>query len=316
MTQTTTTQPRNEIGRTLTKEQREQLQQFGALEWEPRDIAVCLGFDVDRFTAEYEDPESLVALEVTRGRLKAAATVGTALLSQAEAGDIPSIDRLGKIRREKAFRASKLDIFGSFADEKAFHRIYDYLADGRAGDLTNNERLFLDLLSIINSLDRQMGKRATIKFLTRELGYPYDRAADYYAQADALFYSNRRTTKEALRNKYAELLEDIAHAAKNVASTPRDYEAVSEIVARAAKLRRLDEPEAPKLSPAMYVRPLRIFSLRPEDIGLPAVNRQELREQIDRIALPEAEKTRLRREALVEDIDITELLEYGKTTDN
>lgn len=310
------TYERNKIGDTLTRDQIVDLQRFGALEWEPRDIAIYFGFDIDQFTAEYNDPGSVVTLAVTRGRLQALATVNKALLGNAQAGDLPSINHLEKLRREKSFKTSKLDIFGSFDDEKAFRRVYEYLAEGRTNDLSNNERLFLDLLSIINSIDRQMGKRATIKFLTQQLHYSHDRAADYYNQADALFYSNRNTTKEALRNKYAELLEDLAHAAKNVAQTPKDYEAVSEIVAKAAKIRKLDEPEIERLSPQMYMRPLRVFSLTTDVIGLPPVNRQEVSDQIQHLNVPEATKSRLRRDSLVEDVDIIEFLNYGKQAEN
>ncbi|MEI3554413.1 MAG: hypothetical protein V8Q54_07085 [Alistipes senegalensis] len=262
------------------------------------------------------DPESIVTLAITRGRLQALATINKKLLSNAEAGDLPAINHLEKIRREKSFKTSKLDIFGTFDNDKAFRRVYEYMAEGRTNDLSNNEKLFLDLLSIINSIDRQVGKRAAIKFLTQQLGYSYDRAADYYNQADALFYSNRNTTKEALRNKYAELLEDLAHAAKNVATTPKDYEAVSEIIAKAAKIRKLDEPEIQRLPPQMYMRPLRVFSLTTDVIGLPPVNRQEINDQIQRLNIPETTKSRLRRESLIEDVDIIEILNYGKQSEN
>lgn len=310
------TYERNRIGDTLTREQIEELQRFGALEWEPRDIAIYFSFDITQFTAEYNDPESIVTLAITRGRLQALATVDKALLGNAKAGDLPSINHLEKIRREKSFKTSKLDIFGTFDNEKAFRRVYEYMAEGRTNDLSNNEKLFLDLLSIINSIDRQVGKRAAIKFLIQQLGYSYDRAADYYNQADALFYSNRNTTKEALRNKYAELLEDLAHAAKNVATTPKDYEAVSEIIAKAAKIRKLDEPEIQRLPPQMYMRPLRVFSLTTDVIGLPPVNRQEINDQIQRLNIPETTKSRLRRESLIEDVDIIEILNYGKQSEN
>ncbi len=307
---------RNKIGDALTRDQVEELQQFGALEWEPRDIAIYFNFDIDQFEAEYKDPESIVTLAITRGRLHALATVNKTLLSNAEKGDIPSIAQLEKIRREKSFKTSKLDIFGTFDNEAAFRRVYDYMAEGRTNDLSNNEKLFLDLLSIINSVDRQVGKRATIKFLTQSLGYSYDRAVDYYNQADALFYSNRNTTKNALRNKYAELLEDLAHAAKNVATTPKDYEAVSDIIAKAAKIRKLDEPEIQRLPSQTYMRPLRVFSLSTEVIGLPAVNRQEVHDQIQQLNVPEATKSRLLRDSLVEDVDIIEYLNYAKSTEN
>ena len=303
----------NKIGDTLTREQIEELQRRGALEWGPRDIAVYLGVEIAPFTAEYNDPDSIVALAVRRGQLQALAAIGKSLLGNAESGDIPAINHLEKIRREKSFKTSKLDIFGTFNNEEAFRRVYEYIAEGRTNDLSNNEKLFLDLLTIINSLDRQFGKRPTVKFLVQQLGYSYDRAVDYYNQADSLFYSNRNTTKEALRNKYAELLEDLFHAAKNTAQSPKDFEAASEIIAKAAKIRKLDEPEIQKLPPAAYLRQIRMFSLTPEILGLPPINRQEVNEQILHLNLPETEKARLRREALIEDVDIAEILEYGKS---
>lgn len=121
------TYERNKIGDTLTRSQVEELQRFGAMEWEPRDIATYFGFDVTQFTAEYDDPESIVTLAITRGRLQALATINKALLDNAEAGDLPSINQLEKIRREKSFKTSKLDIFGSFDNEKAFQRVYEYI---------------------------------------------------------------------------------------------------------------------------------------------------------------------------------------------
>lgn len=311
-----TTYNPNTIGDSLTPDLVQELQRYGALEWNPRDIAIAMGFDIDQFTAEYKDPDSIVSLAITRGRLQALATISTTVLNNAQRGDLPSILHLDKIRREKSFQTSKLDIFGGFDDQKALERISEYIAAGKTAELSNNEKLFIDLLSIINSLDRQFGKRATIKLLTQQFGYTYDRAVDYYDQADQLFYSNRNTTKEAMRNKYAEMLDNMAHAALAAAQTPKDYEAVSEIVAKAAKIRKLDEPEIQKLPSAMYLRQIRMFALTPEVLGLPPVNRQEVNDQIQQLHIPEVEKRRLRQEALIDDVDIIELFEHGKSCEN
>ena len=306
----------NIIGDDLTRDQVQELQRYGALEWTPRDIAICMGFDIDQFTAEYKDPESIVSLAITRGRLMTSATIGSKILGNAEKGDLPSILHLEKIRREKSFQTSQLDIFGGFDDQKSFEKVSEYVAAGRTEELSNNEKLFIDLLSIINSLDRQFGKRATIKLLTQQFGYSYDRAVDYYDQADQLFYSNRNTTKEAMRNKYAEMLDNIAHAALATAQTSKDYEAVSEIIAKAAKIRKLDEPEIQKLPAQMYLRQIRMFSLTTEVLGLPPVNRQEINDQIQQLRIPEVEKRRLRQEALIDDVDIIEMFGNGKSCEN
>lgn len=306
----------NKIGETLTTEQVRTLQELGALEWSPRDIAIYMEYDVAQFTTEYNDPDSNVSLAITRGRLMALAEISKATLAAAKAGDIPSIEQLEKARREKSFTASKLAIFGAFDDKKAFERVYEYIARGRSNELSNNEKLFLDLLTVVNSLDRQFGKRATIKFLTQQFGYTYERAVDYYNQADQLFYSTRTTTKEALRNKYADMLDDLAHAARNAATTPKDYEAVGDIIAKAAKIRKLDEPEIQVLPAEMYPKPYRIFSLDVTAIGLPPVNRQEVARQIEMLQIPEMDKQHLRRDALIEDVDFTELLDRGKSSQN
>ena len=64
------------------------------------------------------------------------------------------------------------------------------------------------------------------------------------------------------------------------------------------------------------MRPLRVFSLTTDVIGLPSVNRQEINDQIQQLDVPEATKGRLRRESLVEDVDIIEFLNYGKQSEN
>lgn len=306
----------NKIGDNLTHDQVADIQEFGALEWNPRDIAVALQLDIEQFVTEAADPDSIISLTLARGRLLALATVQKQVLTNAQAGDIPSVVQLDKIRREKSFRASKLDIFGAFDDKKAFDSIYKYIADGKSEELSNNEKLFLDLLTIINSFDRQFGKRATVKFLTQQLGYSYERAADYYNEADQLFYTNRNTTKEALRQKYAEMLDDLGHAARNAAQTPKDFDIAGDLFMKAAKIRKLEEPEVQVLPPAMYPRPFRIFSLEPEKVGLPPINRQEIGQQIDMLQLPEMDKQRFRRDALIEDVDFIDLLGYGKSNES
>lgn len=148
---------RNIIGDSLTPDLVQELQGYGALEWSPRDIAISMGFDIDQFTAEYKDPDSTVSLIITRGRLQAQADISKKVFENAKLGDLPSILHLEKIRREKSFQTSKLDIFGGFDDQKSFEKVSEYIAAGRTAELSNNEKLFIDLLSIINSLDRRSG---------------------------------------------------------------------------------------------------------------------------------------------------------------
>ena len=72
----------------------------------------------------------------------------------------------GKVKRDKSFAVSKLDLFGGTADLEAWARIEEYLSSGKASDLSAKERVWLDLLMLIHSLDWKYGKRVTMRFLT------------------------------------------------------------------------------------------------------------------------------------------------------
>lgn len=307
---------RNKIGSELTQHNIDEIQKLGALHWPPQDIAIYFGFDVNQFKTEYNDEESIVYLNVNRGRLKTLATVDMKMIDNASAGDMQAVNMVYKIHRDKEFKIAKLDIFGSFDDKKLFERIYGYIAKGKSSDLATNEKLYLDLLTIINSLDKQFGRRSTIKLLTSEnFKFTYAKAVDYYNQADSLFYSNRGTTKEALRNKYAEMLENLSIAATKVATSSRDYQAAGELLTEAAKVRGLNNPEIEKLPPQAYLKQYRVFSLTPEVTGLPEINRNELSQQIDTLRIPEMDKKRIKNEAFLGIVDIVSVIDNGQQSE-
>ncbi len=303
---------RNKIGGELTEHKLLELQKLGALHWAPQDIAIYFGFEVSQFKAEFNDVESIVYLNVNRGRLQTLASIDMKMIDSATAGDMQAANMVYKIHRDKSFKIAKLDIFGSFDDKKLFERIYAHIANGKSSDLSNNEKLYLDLLTLINSLDKQFGRRSTIKLLTSEnFKFTYAQAVDYYNQADSLFYSNRGTTKEALRNKYAEMLENLSIAATKVATSSKDFLASGELIKEAAKIRGLNDPEIEKLPPQAYLKQYRVFSLTPKVTGLPEINRNELSQQIDTLRIPEMAKKRIKNEAFIGIVDILSVIDNG-----
>lgn len=303
----------NKIGDTLTTDQVQELQRFGALDWEPRDIAIYFNFDIKQFTFEYSDADSIVCLIVTRGRLQSLAAISTKLLNNAEAGDTPSIAQIQKINRDKSFKTTKLDIFGGFEDEESYQRLSDYIATGASKDLSTKEQLYIDLLHLVFSLSKQHDRRYVIKFLTRTPHkISYARAVDIYDEAVNLFYSNRRITKEALRQKYADDLESWANMVAKTATCAADYDIAGNLKAKAAKILRLDQSDPEQLPPSQYIRPIRLLSLDSSDVNLPPANRDDLARQIESVLAPDAVKKRLRMEAGIEDIDFIEILNVAQ----
>lgn len=301
----------------LTPELLDDLSSLAALGWTDAELAGFLDITERQLAAILADPTSTddpnIRDAIKRGQLEKRAKIELAVVRGAMEGDSGSIDQFRDIVRDKSFSISKLDLFGGAEKEGAFERIQEYIASGSKGDLSDKERVYIDLLTLVYSLDGQYGKRRTVRFLTSEpFGLPYQRAADIYSEAMELFYCNRKVSKEALRNKMADQFDTLYVAARNAAKTSKDYAVAADILANKARALQLDKDDPAKLPAEIYQPMFRLLSATPESIGLPAANRDELERQIDTVVAPESVKRRLRTDAGIVDLDIVKYLEDAK----
>lgn len=302
----------NNIGRTLTTEQQQLVMDLGALGWTHSSIASTMGVDMSQFELEALCLDSIVSELIVRGRLEKGAQLEIQLMNQALEGNVKAVKELANVRRDKSFQISKLDIFGGFEDEETFNRIMDYIERGSSDDLPPKEQHYIDMLNHIFSLSKQHDKRNVINYLTKPpLSLPHRRAADMYAEATNLFYSERKITKAALRNKFAEDMDNLAELAKRTATSPADLEIVANIRMKSAKILGLDKDDPETLPVEQYARPIQLHTLSPEALGLQSANRDELARQIEECDVTSAVKHRLAQEAGIEDIDFIEILDNG-----
>lgn len=301
----------------LTPKLLDDLSSLAALGWTDAELAGFLDITERQLAAILADPTSTddpnIRDAIKRGQLEKRAKIELAVVRGAMEGDSGSIDQFRDIVRDKSFSISKLDLFGGAEKEGAFERIQEYIASGSKGDLSDKERVYIDLLTLVYSLDGQYGKRRTVRFLTSEpFGLPYQRAADIYSEAMELFYCNRKVSKEALRNKMADQFDTLYVAARDAAKTSKDYAVAADILANKARALQLDRDDPAKLPAEVYQPMFRLLSATPESIGLPAANRDELERQIDTVVAPESVKRRLRTDAGITDLDIVKYLEDAK----
>ena len=144
----------------------------------------------------------------------------------------------------------------------------------------------------------------------------YAKAVDLYEQADALFYSNRHSDREALRNKYADMLYDWAVRVAENAGSSKDYEIAGDLMMKSRTARGLDKEDIQRLPAALYLRPINVFSMTPKSSRLPEINRQELSQHIDTLDIPERDRRRIHNDANIEDVDIEEFLSYAEQIQN
>lgn len=307
---------KDKIGATLSPDDQERLRKLAGLNYTPREIADYFKVDREQFIAEAADTGSIIRQLIEQGQIRTTAELTLKLYDQAKSGDVPSIQQLGKIRREKAYQVSKLDIFGGFDDKEVFEKLNEYIATGCSSSLSRDEQTFFELLSTISSLDRKFGKRNTVRLLTAQFGMTYAKAVDLYEQADALFYSNRNSDRESLRNKYADMLYDWAVRVAENAGSAKDYEIAGDLMMKSRTARGLDKEDIQRLPAALYLRPIRVFSMTPESSRLPKINRQELSQHIESLPIPERDRSRIHNDANIEDVNIEEFLSYADPLQN
>ena len=276
---------------------------LAALGWPDNEIFISEGID------EKSVPEE-VREAIEHGRLKKRADIEISVARAAASGTPEAVKQFNEVVRDKSFSLSKLDLFGGPEDEGAFERIQDYIAGGSKGNLSQKEQVYIDLLTMIYSLDGQWGKRRTIKFLTsKPFSFSYEQASNMYAESIEMFFANRKVSKEAMRAKMADQYDTLYTLAMQNARTTKDFEIAAGILSSKAKVLRLDQDDPQQLPAENYSKQFRVLSLSPEVIGLPRANRDELARQIDGIVAPEAVKKRLRVDAGIDDLDIVKLMD-------
>ena len=278
---------------------------------------MSLYFDVDPivFQSLVDNRESSVYYHIKRGQTIGIANEEMALLDEALTGEkkAESSRRLHEIRRNRSWDISKIDIFGGFENSKqgreTLEKLKDYIESGSINKISAEEAIYIEALTLFNSMTRKYGRRNTIRFFT---GPPFNlrhaRASEMHDEAINLFYADRNIEKKALRNLKADQLEEAAILARDMARSSKDLEVYGSLIMKAAKLQELDRPDIEKLPADVYMKPVRVYSLDTTHIGLPNINRQELAEQIEALEIPEADKIRVTQDALMAPFNIEDTL--------
>lgn len=195
-----------------------------------------------------------------------------------------------------------------------FDRLQDYLASGCTMELTDDEMDYYNALYALIGIQRKYGKDNAISFLMHD---PFQvkraRAREMYNEAINLFFANDSIENNAHRNMMYDNLQKAAQVVLMNAHSSKDMEVYGNLMIQAAKIKQLDKPD-PQKRKEVNEKPIKIYMLDTQAVGMPQVNRQLLAEQIDSIPdIPEREKVRLKRDAQVIDVDIIEMLDDQET---
>lgn len=294
----------------FTDEEWDKVETLSALDFSVEKIASYFGIDKKLFKQVASDPNSYLAERLEAGKIKQDADERIALYELAKTGDVPAQKQLHEIKRTRAFKISKMDIFGSFESKTILEKLNNYIQGGKAIDnIEVEEQLYIDTLLFMRDMDTIYGRRATVDFLVKHFKLKHQRASEMYDEAVALFYGDRNINKKALRHKFADRLEQAANVVAQNAETSRDWEVFGNLTKQASVLLELDKPDIERLPKEVYLPPVKVFTLEAESVGLPAINRNELAAEIDALEHTEKVKSSLRQDAMIDPINIVDKLD-------
>lgn len=194
-------------------------------------------------------------------------------------------------------------------DISRYVEISKYIEMGSKSKLSEEEIEYLEVLSKMNSMRRRYGLNETISFFTKP---PYDlslyRSKQMFEESINLFYSDEIIDKRAARNLKAEQFEQAAQLALEAAQSVKDLEIYRALLWDSYKARQLDQPDPLEIPKELYQRPIKIYTLRPDQAKLPDIDRNALAKEIDDLPETETNKRKWKQEAMIDDIDFIEML--------
>jgi len=194
--------------------------------------------------------------------------------------------------------------------KSCFDSLQDYIQEGAKSTLTDYETEYLEVLYLLNNLRRKYGKENAISFIQNPpFNVKYHYARRMFDESVNLFYADDIIEKQAYRNMIFEDLQAAAKVVLQTAKNAKDMEVFGDLMTKAFKAKGLDIPEPPKVPEELYKKPIKVYSLNPEQIKLPKVNRDILADLIDNLDVQEGEKVRLRQEGGVTDVNFIELFD-------
>ncbi|WP_433895194.1 hypothetical protein [Sphingobacterium mizutaii] len=294
----------------LSDEDWDKLEILSGLGYSPEKIATYFGISKTIFREVSEDSSSYLAERLEAGRIKQDMDERFGLHQLAVNGDVAAQKQIYEIKRTRAFKISKMDIFGTFESKKILEKLNDYIQAGKAiTDISIEEQLYIDTLIFIRDMDGIYGRRATVDFFVKNFGMKHQRASEMYEESLNLFFGNRNINKKSLRGKFADKLEQAANVVAENAESSRDWEVYGNLIKQAASMLELDKPDVEKLAKELYMPTVKVYTLDAESVGIPSINRLELAAEIDALEQPESVKDSLKQDAMINKIDLPSRLD-------
>jgi hypothetical protein len=182
--------------------------------------------------------------------------------------------------------------------------LYEFL---EFGDMNNAPAHIVEYVQVLDKIramslriDKFGSKEAIIKHLVAFENYSRYKANKLYEEALEYFYTDSKISKQAWKNILAEKMLKNVTFAELIKETVYDAEKIQNMYLKIRDVLDLDKEDKEEIPNELFSRPVKIYSVDADFLGLPSVNRHRLAEMIDSFPeLSEKERDRIKQEALV-----------------
>jgi hypothetical protein len=186
--------------------------------------------------------------------------------------------------------------------------IYDFIETGNPDNAPEHIVEYLELLTRVDGMIRRIGKfgskNAVVKHivLVEKLfgqNLSHYKASKIYNEALEYFFNDAEVSKNAWRNFYANIIEQEINFSRQIKKDTQDSKRIVDMAKTAAELRGVFDQDKEELPDELFRKQFVVYSTKAEELGLPKVDRNVLKQMIDTKIpdLSEKEKLRIYQEA-------------------
>lgn len=181
--------------------------------------------------------------------------------------------------------------------------IYRFMETGNPDNAPIEIVAYLEVLTRVHGMilriDKFGSREAVIKHLTVGEKISRLKASQLYSEAIEYFYVDKDVTKKAWANFYASIVDQEINFLRLTKKDGQDSKRVAELAKIAAEMRGVYNEDKEELPEELFQKPFVVYTTNVEDLGLPKVDRNKIKEFIDKKmpALTEKERQRIYQEA-------------------
>lgn len=183
-------------------------------------------------------------------------------------------------------------------EDTSYEQLQSWIESGKSKGMPDGLVNYLQAIELVRTMYDKYSQK---KFIIKTLMLPPYSLSEYRAQklfneSINFFYANNEIKREAWAHVYADKLDKIAL----LAIESDDYQTAQKCTSEAVKL-RMGEKAIQNIPKGLLDRRVIIYTLKPEDVGFPKVNRIQLNQFIDNLPdISNIERVRLYRDGMTD----------------